>query len=1321
MKKMKRFIVFFVFILLINVGVFLYTAQSDAQGTPAIPTIDSLVARSACQVDMKFSETGSASYFSASVRTSEGTPNGGQDIPGLSTPPSPLNYSFKYPDYQFAKNRTYYFALQAHSDIGGTSAWSAQKNVKTLDVVAPPAPAVVGHGAWEQETRTKISWSIPSGMTPDYSGYRVYSSENGKKYIADAITSSPEYYAIVDPTKPFYFKIKAYEAGLGCPLDTISTSTDGGASFSEFSGELLIPPVPVITKEEVTPSGSDWKIKLLWNKSAGATDYDVDFANDSEFSDIITALSVSDTSFNLNKTFASNKTVFYRVRAKAGPGISNYKKGSIVTGVPAPASLSVSGISFNQCSNETGAKIGTFTWTDNASNNQRKIKFEQSEDGKPFAEIASYNVPNIEPDGGYSKAISFPIGHTYDVRIYVDANGKKSNYSNVVTVNLVPYTPLYKLTGEAWTQTGGWLKLDPGSGFCGVSVDKDGKTLRGEAWNPLFGWLSFDEKTTGRAATIDVSTGEISGWARFMFKNSVGNGWDGWVNLRDTSSPIKYGLCLGDVKRESVTALDEEGVEHVYGTGEECEGNGGPTNNKVTGMMWGGPVIGGWIPFVGKSAQSMTIKKFPDINLLAPRERVKLWVTPLPQQDTAWSLAPVGEGTLNPLTTNGVNTSTIYSAPIVGEKAVKVTAISGTESTNTTLQVVKDPYSLSCLSQKNSIRVNWAEQWVDPDYVTYAPHKLTLAYSTSSVGGPWKTLSPNPNPLSPESGVYDHRVLSTTTSYAYKLEAVFSGPNPSTSTIVVDGCTVGVPVVDNPSRLRVFAQDAKTLVLNWKDNATSSANYKFEVQRIKLTPAPSTDFAVTSTVRSTGISLSWKNFTTSTPFYMWIERSSSTVNRFANPNKKDPTYPACSIAEGGDSACVINKKFGVFRPIVNTAVTPKTFIGQLTPFVATDDVTRDGEGTTFFYRIRACSSISPKYIECGGSLCLLNTDYRPNPACTPFTDTSANGILIATTTPPLPIIKAVSTKPEKVTPADKDSLYKIALSWTDDSLRESGMIVQRGPDTAVLVGGKIQFKNRDIKKLPLDTDVVVFGPYSGRGTLANLALIDETLEPGTKYEYRVKPFYDFTDPLTGNKARVFTPDVEISPIIIETPQKFARSEGVLASIRLKISKLLVNSKIDRNSSPVSSFTASVYSTISSIALEIKNMVTGLFSASAATNSDEDYFVKASADISQSSFTDENLDANSVYLYRVGIKYPSDTKTNKWALPEGSGKTLPKEITDSREHAPVCVRNSYCDFSLKKWEGPSVNGLNKKESSEQQCQTNSDCVNVGRKRQTTEEQ
>ncbi|MCP6719243.1 MAG: PKD domain-containing protein [Patescibacteria group bacterium] len=125
----------------------------------------------------------------------------------------------------------------------------------------------------------------------------------------------------------------------------------------------------------------------------------------------------------------------------------------------------------------------------------------------------------------------------------------------------------HNVSGWAWSENIGWISFNsincdvngngiyegvsegapagcPTSGpvnSYGVNIDTATGTFSGYAWSENVGWISFNESEltlcpTGTCrAEINLSTNEVSGWARAL---NYGDGWDGWIHLRDTS----YGI-----------------------------------------------------------------------------------------------------------------------------------------------------------------------------------------------------------------------------------------------------------------------------------------------------------------------------------------------------------------------------------------------------------------------------------------------------------------------------------------------------------------------------------------------------------------------------------------------------------------------------------------------------------------------------------------------------------------------------------------------------------------------------------------------------------
>jgi len=107
------------------------------------------------------------------------------------------------------------------------------------------------------------------------------------------------------------------------------------------------------------------------------------------------------------------------------------------------------------------------------------------------------------------------------------------------------------ISGWAWAENIGWISFNntTGSGTVnyGVNINPSTRILSGYAWSENIGWITFNESelagcpTSPCQAKLDVSTKQISGWARAL---AYGGGWDGWIRLRDTS----YGVWIDTSK-----------------------------------------------------------------------------------------------------------------------------------------------------------------------------------------------------------------------------------------------------------------------------------------------------------------------------------------------------------------------------------------------------------------------------------------------------------------------------------------------------------------------------------------------------------------------------------------------------------------------------------------------------------------------------------------------------------------------------------------------------------------------------------------------------
>ncbi|MFA5870643.1 MAG: fibronectin type III domain-containing protein [Candidatus Paceibacterota bacterium] len=890
----------------------------------------------------------------------------------------------------------------------------------------------------------------------------------------------------------------------------------------------------------------------------------------------------SETSFTSTSTTPSAKYV-YSVRGCSNTGCSAFNEANPVTIENAPQNLQA------MITSVSATKASVLLSWDNGWPDEN-YTIEQAGVDNNFKEIGTVLFPSSDELATFL-VVNLSANSSFKFRVKAEL---VPNYSSVVEVNTkIKYLLSGQAWSNIDNHGIGWLKFaceatDPNcDGEQFSTLIDDAGYLHGGAWASVdtdgrgYGWLSFEKADlVGCDALAGVPSGTecaaklmgdntIRGWARFTSR--VGKSepeWDGWValnsmtidnktigsispysfaQLKDAFQSFSDSVSLkniwGVIKYSVLSAVD---VVKTYAQATTWGLNiqsGEDGKEYVVGQAWGGDIVG-WIAFSldecnglcnvvaelvdnTKNNSSFTLRSDSVGTDFAPREQKKFWIDP--QFDALWSLDPSGIGTINPTVTNVGSATTTYSAPDVGDRSVKIIATVGVETASTTLNILKNPYEVSCFSTRNgSINVQWFQQYTDPNYKTYAQHAMALSYSTTSDAGPWSFIKLT----NMGTGTYLHNSIATSTPYWYKLYTTFINPIGNSTVITGLPCTPYRLVTDEPTQLGVFSVDSHTLIANWKDNATSSAGYGFEIERMKLTPATTTQFEIattTSPVTAQGVPLTWKNITANTPFYMWIERSSTTDvgQRFKNTNTADTTYPGCSTVQ--DPNCTI-EKFSEYKPVISGTGKGKTFTGQSTPFIEQSNVGSEGEATTFFYRARACSSMIPRYTTCNGTTCDLDTDSRRNPVCSPFISTSSLGTVIATTTPPMPVIQfATSSKVTKVDPSANDTKYKVSLKWKDDSLREDGVIIERNGLTAVDNGGSIVFENNPANPM-------IFGPYPGKGDW-DKSFEDEMLEPGTSYTYTARTFFDTQDPITGNSIRVISPDGEAPTVTIETPYR----------------------------------------------------------------------------------------------------------------------------------------------------------------------------------------
>jgi len=646
-----------------------------------------------------------------------------------------------------------------------------------------------------------------------------------------------------------------------------------------------------------------------------------------------------------------------------------------------------------------------------------------------------------------------------------------------------------------------------------VSV-KNKTTLEGQGWASIrkgnvdsYGWLSFNksdltdcpEKNTNSQnckATLEYASGTISGWAKFICvaggcgagSGSEVGSWDGWVSLRNTKDNVKYGLCLGRRGTQShISGTD------LFITGETCDWDGVINNNQVevNGAAWGGASIGGWILF-GYTAPPSAFGLTPNIHpSLFPREQLDFSV----EKSATWFVNnnPGGDintvGSISPKDT-APKAQTIYQAPNSGGPFIIKASSTASGEVASTTATVKFPYVITCEPSGTSTMVlqwRWSKSPVDSGhgggYLSYAAHNISITRIPDSGG---TKLIVNKPGGAPES--FSDTGLSTSTKYTYKLDVGYTSFVYATSTEVKD-CSIptSIPTVETPSKLKTFATDDKTIYINWKDNTTTTKPYRFNLERIKLTPASSTDIKIDSSksVTSKDIYLVWKNNTTSTPYINWIERSTSTSHRFLK------NLPPNDV--NNDKAMVIDK----------------TFPGSNSPSDGLKSYTYSSTGlqeaTTYYYRVKACSTYGEGSLnEAYKNDRISGETNKPIPVCGKYAPSPEGTMLVggggtnSVTTTTLP-----NTPSHATSTAFYNNGHSIVVKWIDESKRETAYEIWR-------VDGN-SGSERIIKTIST-------GPTGSNATSSMTYTDAWNLVSGTSYTYEIRAYYDIPTENGGGKV-----------------------------------------------------------------------------------------------------------------------------------------------------------------------------------------------------------
>ncbi len=110
------------------------------------------------------------------------------------------------------------------------------------------------------------------------------------------------------------------------------------------------------------------------------------------------------------------------------------------------------------------------------------------------------------------------------------------------------------VSGWAWSENIGWLSFNCNNPELpeprcsinyGVNIDESTGEFEGYAWSENVGWISFEPSdlvgcpSAPCKASVDIFTGEVSGWAKVLCSDS-------WIRLRDTDYEVNIDKDTGE-------------------------------------------------------------------------------------------------------------------------------------------------------------------------------------------------------------------------------------------------------------------------------------------------------------------------------------------------------------------------------------------------------------------------------------------------------------------------------------------------------------------------------------------------------------------------------------------------------------------------------------------------------------------------------------------------------------------------------------------------------------------------------------------------------
>ncbi len=503
---------------------------------------------------------------------------------------------------------TFSYRVRAYDpNTGISSPWVGPQSAATFAL--PPAPgAPIGNVVTSTDggnLKINFSTSTTSSLFFTYGRFQIFiatssdggATSQGFSLLENVPASATGFlqpdgsytYEFTPPDKDWLYRFEIYAeevGGLGCDY-TRSTQVVLSASYAP----LAVPARP----QNPTASFDGSSINLTWTNAQvnpGINHVELQRSLDSSFSTLgldanlsASAQSYTDSNVNVN----TPTTYYYRVRAcfDSGTAYCSFWSPTVSQGTAISQPQGVEARVAYATTTSGGSADVQIIWQESTILAGSTLFIQRQNPDGSTSTVAALGASDPSRQAMYYIDAGLPLGDTYAYRLEVVKGNDGSGWTSYMPAHLYLR---YVLHGVAWasTQPGygvGWVKFSSdnynGSASTNfpysVQVDTNG-LMSGEAWAGAYGWLSFDQNDlTGCpsgacTANVDLTTGKLSGWARFVNSRNNWQGWDGWVHLAGAAND---GTMYGVQFTSTSTA-----------------------QTQLTGYAWGGSV-GGWIKFSG--------------------------------------------------------------------------------------------------------------------------------------------------------------------------------------------------------------------------------------------------------------------------------------------------------------------------------------------------------------------------------------------------------------------------------------------------------------------------------------------------------------------------------------------------------------------------------------------------------------------------------------------------------------------------------------------------------------------------------------------------